>query len=56
VGAGRAAISPDLRFEVKELGEIDMVFMALVAAIDIELLEPPDADAESWLQQLALLG
>jgi hypothetical protein len=44
----RAAISPDLRFEVKELGEIDM---ALVAAIDTELLEPPDAGTESWLQQ-----
>jgi hypothetical protein len=37
--AGRAAISPDLRFEVKELGEIEMVFMALVAAIDTELLD-----------------
>jgi hypothetical protein len=38
---GRTAISPDLRFEVKEMGEIDMVSMALVAAIDTELLEPP---------------
>jgi hypothetical protein len=48
---GRAAISPDLRFEVKELGEIDMVSMALVAAIDTELLEPPDAGTESWFRQ-----
>jgi hypothetical protein len=36
---------------VKELGEIDMVSMAFVAAIDTELLEPPDAGTESWLQQ-----
>jgi hypothetical protein len=27
-------ISPGLRFEVKELGEIDMASMALMAAID----------------------
>jgi hypothetical protein len=27
--AGRVAISPDLRFEVKEAGEIDVVSMAL---------------------------
>ncbi|MGD0069924.1 MAG: hypothetical protein ABSB76_41765 [Streptosporangiaceae bacterium] len=44
-------MSPDLRFEVKELGEIDMVSMALVAAIDTGLLEPPDAGTGSWLQQ-----
>jgi len=44
-------MSPDLRFEVKELGEIDMVSMALVAAIDTGLLEPPDAGTRSWLQQ-----
>ena len=31
---GRAAISPDLRFEVKELGEIDMVPRAL-ATLDL---------------------
>src|ERR1700677_1253705 len=28
-----------------------MVSMALVAAIDTELLEPPDAGTESWSQQ-----
>ena len=31
---GRAAISPDRRYEVKELGEIDMVSMAL-ATLDL---------------------
>jgi hypothetical protein len=31
---GRAAISPDPRYEVKELGEIDMVSMAL-ATLDL---------------------
>jgi hypothetical protein len=36
---------------VKALGEINMVSMALVAAIDTELLGPPDAGTESWLQQ-----
>jgi hypothetical protein len=36
---------------VKALGEINMVSMALVAAIDTELLEPPDAGTESWSQQ-----
>jgi hypothetical protein len=40
--AGRVAISPDLRFEVKEAGEIDVVSMALVAAIGTGLPEPPD--------------
>jgi hypothetical protein len=34
---------------VKELGEIDMVPMALVAAIDTELLEPPDAGTDERL-------
>jgi hypothetical protein len=31
---GRAAMSPDPRFEVRELGEIDMVSMAL-ATLDL---------------------
>ena len=37
---GRAAISPDPRFEAKELGEIDMVSMALAT---LDLLTHDDA-------------
>jgi len=48
---GRAAISPGPRFGVRELGEIDMVSMAL-ATLDLvtrdDALEPPGTG--SWLR------
>ena len=40
-----------LRFEMKELGEIDMVPTALVAAIGTRLLEPSGTGAGSWLHE-----
>jgi hypothetical protein len=40
---GRAAISPDPRFEVRELGEIDMVSRALAT---LDLVTHDDAQPE----------
>jgi hypothetical protein len=53
---GRAAMSPGPRFEVRELGEIDMVSVALatldlVAAMGTGLLGPPGTGTGSWLDE-----